>query len=164
MLGDTAMPCHEDIRQTPAWLRLEEQLQWYDNRSVKDKRWYRILRVSQLGLAAFIPVVAIAGTQWDKLLMAVFGGLIAVFEGVQQLNQFGPQWIGYRATAERLKHEKYLFLSRGGHYRNLDPVEALRLLAERVEESVSQEHARWTCTAKQTLAAKTAEGSEPASK
>jgi hypothetical protein len=75
-------------------------------------------------------------------------------EGLQQLNQFGPQWLEYRATAERLKHEKFLFLSQSGDYRDLEPAEALRLLAERVEENVSQEHARWTSTTKQVLGKK----------
>ena len=47
----------------------------------------------------------------------------------------------YRSTAEALKHEKYLFLSSAGPYAAAD---RLRLLAERVEDLVSQEHAKWT--------------------
>ena len=49
----------------------------------------------------------------------------------------------YRATAERLKHEKFLFLSAAGPYRGLIVPDALILLAERVEEHVSTEHANW---------------------
>jgi hypothetical protein len=154
MNGDPDAFGLEDLKNRPAWLRLEDQLQWYDTKSSKTKKWYKTLRISQLGLAALIPVVAMAGAEWSKWVTAVFGALIAVFEGVQQLNQFGPQWLEYRATAERLKHEKYLFLSQGGHYRDVDPKEALRLLAERVEENVSQEHARWSSTSKQALEAK----------
>ncbi len=154
MNSDTDAFGLEELKNRPAWLRLEDQLQWYDTKSSKTKKWYKTLRISQLSLAALIPVVAMAGGEWSKWVTAVFGALIAVFEGVQQLNQFGPQWLEYRATAERLKHEKYLFLSQGGHYRDVDPKEALRLLAERVEENVSQEHARWSSTSKQALEAK----------
>ena len=141
----------EDMTKHPAWLRLEDQLNWYDTKSSWNKRWYKALRVTQLVLAAFIPVIALADADWSKWVTAVFGGSIAILEGVQQLNQFGPLWVQYRSTAEYLKHEKYLFLSRSGHYRDISPEEALCLLAERVEENVSKEHARWTCTSKQGL-------------
>jgi hypothetical protein len=42
-----------------------------------------------------------------------------------------------------LKHEKYLFLALSGPYRDLKVGEALKLLAERIEEHTSAEHARW---------------------
>ena len=47
------------------------------------------------------------------------------------------------STAERLKHEKHLFLADAGQYRDLNENEKLMLLAERVEEHVSTEHANW---------------------
>ena len=50
-------------------------------------------------------------------------------------------WVSYRSTAEQLKHEKYLFLTKSGPYRDLGEEEALRCLAERVKERVSTEHA-----------------------
>ena len=61
-------------------------------------------------------------------------------EGLQQLQQYQQNWITYRATCERLKHEKFLFAARAGPYASSEP-EAL--LAERVESLVSQEHAAW---------------------
>lgn len=145
-----------ELQNHPAWRRLENQLHWYGSKSASSKKCYKILRTTQLCLAAAIPVIAMGGV-WSKWFTAAFGALIAVLEGLQQLNQFGPQWVEYRATAERLKHEKFLFLSQSGDYRDLEPAEAWRLLAERVEENVSQEHARWTCVSKQTLEKKTAQ-------
>jgi len=50
----------------------------------------------------------------------------------------------YRSTAERLKHEKYLFLSAAGPYKGLSETDRLIALAERVEELVSAEHANWS--------------------
>lgn len=157
MNQSTNFSLEEEIKIHPAWLRLEDQLQWYDTKSASNKRWYKIIRVTQLVLAAFIPVIALADKYWSKWVTAVFGGMIAVLEGVQQLNQFGPQWVQYRSTAEKLKHEKFLFLSQSGPYRNVNPAEALRLLAERVEENVSQEHARWISTSKHALEEKHSE-------
>ena len=68
------------------------------------------------------------------------GALIVVLEGLQQLQQYQQNWITYRSTCERLKHEKFLFAARAGPYASSEP-EAL--LAERVESLVSQEHAAW---------------------
>ena len=59
------------------------------------------------------------------------------------MNQYSSLWFTYRATAEKLKHEKALFLEKAGHYKELDDVEILNLLAERVEETVSTENAKW---------------------
>jgi len=39
---------------------------------------------------------------------------VVVFEGFQQLYQLQQNWVGYRATAESLKHEKYLCVARAG--------------------------------------------------
>jgi len=64
-----------------------------------------------------------------------------VLEGLQQLQQYQQNWITYRATCERLKHEKFLFAAHAGPYATAPRPEAL--LAERVEGLVSQEHAAW---------------------
>jgi len=42
----------------PAWLRLEDQLGWYDSNSVSSQRSYKILKFIQLLLAVGIPVVS----------------------------------------------------------------------------------------------------------
>ena len=67
--------------------------------------------------------------------------MIVVLEGLQQLMQYQQNWINYRSTCERLKHEQYLYLAAAGPYAALaDPG---TLLAERIESLVSQEHAAW---------------------
>jgi hypothetical protein len=73
----------------------------------------------------------------------VTGGLAAVIvllEGAQHLYQLQEHWINYRSTAEALKHERYLYLARAGLYTGEDHH---RVLAERIEGLISQEHAKW---------------------
>ena len=91
-------------------------------------------------MAAAIPVVAGAGA--SAWITGSFGASIVVLEGFQQLFQFQQNWIGYRSTAEALKHEKFLYLMRAGPYR--DSTAADGVLAERVEGLVSQEHSAWS--------------------
>lgn len=127
----------------PAWRRLEGQLQWYDNKSQHCQRWYKWLKLGQVALAVLIPVMSLLPSGLPKWSMAISGTLIALLEAVQQMNQYSTLWVTYRSTAERLKHEKFLFLSAAGPYRSLPEPERLIQLAERVEEHVSTEHANW---------------------
>jgi hypothetical protein len=83
-------------------------------------------------------------------VMAILGASVALLEGLQQLGKYDELWINYRSTAEQLKHEKYLFLAGSGPYRGLEADKALKLLAERVEERVSTEHAKWVDDVRQT--------------
>jgi hypothetical protein len=137
--GTTTEP--QEARRSPAWERLEQQIAWYDRKSTQAKRWYHRLKVTQILVAAAIPVTVAANA--DQVTAAVLGALIVVLEGFQQLFQFHANWTTYRSTCERLKHEKYLYEARGGPYGGKNPDARL---AERVEGLVSQEHAAWTTT------------------
>jgi hypothetical protein len=124
---------------TPAGERLESQISWYDRKSSHNQRWFKALKIVEIVTAAAIPVAAaISLPTW---LLGGAGALIVVLEGLQQLEQYQQNWTTYRATCERLKHEKYLFLAGAGPYTAAPRPEAL--LAERVEGLVSQEHAAW---------------------
>jgi uncharacterized protein DUF4231 len=127
------------IPTTPAWERLETQIDWYDKKSNWNQTWFKRLKVMQIFTAAAIPVGAAAGVAAGVLGGA--GALIVFLEGLQQLQQYQQNWTTYRSTCERLKHEKYLFLAGAGPYTRAPRPESL--LAERVEGLVSQEHAAW---------------------
>ena len=125
--------------ESPAWERLEQQIGWYDSKSTENQRWFKGLKVVQIVTAAAIPVAAAASAP-----LAVLGGggaLIVVLEGLQQLQQYQENWIGYRSTCERLRAERFLYLSRAGPYAGVADPEPL--LAARVEGLVSQENAAW---------------------
>ena len=130
-----------------AWERLEDQLAWYDHASAHCKRWFLVLKVLQLVVAASIPVVAALGA--EAAVAGCLGAVIVVLEGLQQLFQYQQNWTGYRATAEALKHEKFLYLSHAGPYRA--GIERDAVLAERVEARVSTEHAAWVNEQRETI-------------
>lgn len=129
----------ESVKMHPAWIRLEDQLQWYDNKSLHCQQWYKRIRLAQIGCAVSIPIIS----HWNPTLTSIVGAAIAIMEGVQHINQYPALWTTYRATAEWLKHEKFLFLSAAGPYRGQDESERLILLAEFIEEKISTEHAKW---------------------
>jgi hypothetical protein len=93
----------------PAWLRLNDQLDWYDRKSGENQWRYKQIKVAQLVLAGSIPVFALVGDVWGRWVTAILGASVAILEGLQQLGQYNNLWVSYRATAEQLKHEKHLF-------------------------------------------------------
>jgi hypothetical protein len=142
----------------PAWERLTDQLRWYDAKSAHHKRWFQGLKVAQIVLAAAIPAAAAVGASAG--LAGAAGATIVVLEGLQQLFQFQQNWLGYRATAEALKHEQFLFLAEAGPYAGAE--RRVALLAERVEGLVSQEHAAWVSVQKEAgVASQSSATSQP---
>jgi hypothetical protein len=128
-----------DSTESPALERVRDQIGWYDRKSRYNQRWFKALKTCQIVAAAAIPVAA-TGSVPDWIVGAA-GALIVVLESLQQLQQYQQNWITYRATCERLKHEKFLYLSHAGPYASAADPDVL--LAERVESLVSQEHAAW---------------------
>ena len=133
----------EQFAQHPTWLRLNEELEWYDRSSRRNQRGYKVTKTAQIILAASIPIVALAGGTWSPWGAAILGAVVATLEGIQQLWKSDTLWREYRSTAERLKQEKHLFLALSGPYRGLGVDDAFKLLAERIEEHMSAEHVRW---------------------
>jgi hypothetical protein len=123
----------------PAWERLEDQLGWYSRKSAAAQQAYKRVKLGQLIVGAAVPVVA--GLQISAALTAALAAVVLAAEGAQQLYQWQTNWVLYRSTAEALKHEKYLYLAAAGPYRAED---RYRVLAERLEGLISQEHASWT--------------------
>ena len=129
----------QDGEGGPAWDRLEDQLEWYDRKSMAAQQRYKQVKLSQLIVGAAVPVVA--ALHVSAAVTATLAALVVVAESAQQLYQWQTNWVLYRSTAEALKHEKYLYLAAAGPYRAED---RHRVLAERLEGLISQEHARWT--------------------
>ena len=123
----------------PTWDRLQDQLNWYDTKSVAAATLYKRLKAAEILIAALVPVLA--GLSAPAAVTAGVAAIVVVLEGIQQLNQWQTNWVQYRSTAEQLKHEKYLYLAQAGPYGRDD---RRRVLAERLEGLISQEHAKWT--------------------
>lgn len=148
----------EAVSKHPAWFRLLDQRDWYDRKSQYCQRWYKRLKIAQLALAVLVPAVSLFPAEYARWAASSCGVLIAVLEAVQQLNQYSTLWLTYRATAERLKHEQYLFLSSAGPYKGMTEPDSLVALAERVEEHVSTEHAHWFSESAKATVFKRTEG------
>jgi hypothetical protein len=136
--------------------RLEAQIDWYDKKSAYNQRMFKSLKLATIALALAIPLCAALSVQAP--ILGVLGALIALLEALQQLNQYHHNWITYRSTCEALRHEKYLFFGKAGHYASASDPKAL--LAERIESLVSQEHAKWASAQEQSAKSRNTSGAE----
>lgn len=141
--------------------RLEDQIGWYEQKSKVNQRRFKMMKGITIVSAAVIPVLSTAPLAYGKEIAGGLGILIAIVEGLQQLNQYQSNWTTYRSTAESLKHEKYLFLARAGPYLGADTPSAM--LAERIEALVSQENSKWFTAQSQKPGSQNSTGGSPVS-
>ncbi len=125
----------------PIYGRLEDQIDWYDRKSRSAQRIFKQIKIVEILAAAAIPFLAGLNYRGDKLVTGGLGVLITILEGLLHLNQYQQNWANYRSTCEALRHEKFVYLAKAGPYASASDSRAL--LAERVESTVSQEHAQW---------------------
>lgn len=148
-----------DPKLDPIYGRLEDQIDWYDRKSRTAQRIFKRIKVVEILGAAAIPFLAGLNYPGDKLVTGGLGVLITILEGLLHLNQYQQNWTNYRSTCEALRHEKFVYLAKAGPYATAPDPHAL--LAERVESTVSQEHAQWASVQQQS--AKTQGNTDPAS-
>lgn len=141
--GSNDLTIAPSISSHPSWIRLEDQLGWYELKSQFNQKRYKGWKTVQIILSVAIPALTLLPDDWSKWAVSVAGVMIAVLEALQQLNQYSTLWWTYRETAERLKHEKFLFLSVGGPYRGMAEQDRLVSMAERIEDIITAENSGW---------------------
>ncbi len=133
----------------PTIERLDNQIGWYDKKSLDSQWWYKRLKLAEIVAAALVPLSAgFPDIPFSHCITGSLGVSIIIFEGLQHVNQYQHNWTTYRSTCEALTHEKFLWLAKAGPYD--DNPKADILLAERVEALISQEHAKWISSREQT--------------
>lgn len=137
-----------DPKSDPIYGRLEDQIDWYDRKSRSAQRIFKRIKIVEILAAAAIPFLAGMNYPGDRQVTGGLGVLITILEGLLHLNQYQQNWTNYRSTCEALKHEKFVYLAKAGPYATVPDPRAL--LAERIESTVSQEHAQWTSVQQQS--------------
>jgi uncharacterized protein DUF4231 len=122
--------------------RLNDQIGWYDRKSVINQRLFKRLRFVEIVAAATIPFLSgFAGDSFPiRIAIGALGVLVAVVASLLGLLQLQEHWIEYRGTAESLRKEKFLFLTQTGPY---DKDDSFHLLVQRVEGLLSKENTDW---------------------
>lgn len=146
--------------------RLEDQINWYDGKSIWHQKWLKRLQVYQIVAASLIPILVYYvnnNSTTMRPLVAIIGASIAIASGIIGLYKFQENWLDYRTTCESLRHEKFLYLTCSEPY-NIE--NAFSLLVNRVETLISKENTNWaqymrkTDNAKKTCTVKPISGKD----
>lgn len=123
--------------------RLNEQIDWYNEKSFLNQKWFKRLRLLEIVLATIIPFIAGIGNviPYHSIIIGALGVIIAISAGLSALYKYHENWLEYRTTAETLKHEKYLFQTKCSPYNNDD---AFCKLVQRTERLISKENSKWS--------------------
>jgi hypothetical protein len=124
--------------------RLDDQIKWYDSKSSWNQMWFKRLRALEILFSVTLPFL-ISHITGDsgllKLLAGAMGVAVALVAGLVTVYKFQENWVEYRAIAETLKHEKYLYLTQSTPY---DGDNAFHLLVATAESAMSKENAVWS--------------------
>ncbi|MEN2280602.1 DUF4231 domain-containing protein [Algoriphagus sp. SE2] len=122
--------------------RVDKQLDWYEEKAALNKKLFIWKEGLVISFAALIPFILV----WDplesgKILSAALGMSITILSGVASTMKLEKKWTEYRTTAETLKHERFLYFTRSGHYQNPKPL--FNEFVQRVENIISKENSFW---------------------
>lgn len=130
--------------------RLDDQINWYSEKSSSYQKMYKILKRTEIIIAALIPILTSITISLDELrsvmswIVGTFGASISIIEGFLSLGKYHENWIEYRRVSETLKKEKYMFLTKTGVYKEGDASSTtFTTLVERTESIISNENVNW---------------------
>ena len=129
--------------------RLEDQITWYNSKSLKNQRMFRGLQLVTIVSAACIPFFTgyLSEAIYIKYVVGILGVLVAVLTAINSLYKFPENWIAYRTICESLIHEKYLYMTSSKPYHGK---ESFNVLVQRVEMLISKENSSWVKLTKKT--------------
>lgn len=123
--------------------RVQDQIDWYDMKSGYNKRLYlrcQYLLIVAAALVTFSGVFDAAKLGWVQFAVPALGAIIAITSGVLGICKYQEHWVEYRTTAEQLKHEKHLYITKSEPYEKDD---AFNLFVLRIEGLISKENSKW---------------------
>jgi hypothetical protein len=135
--------------------RVEEQITWMEGRAAFNQKRHKRFKRAEIIIAASVPL-SIGFSDYARTFFSVFAAVAAsvllIMISIQQMNKYYETWINYRATIEKLKREKFLFLSEAGIYsieetdaakKEIEEEKRFKIFVETIENILSVENENW---------------------
>jgi uncharacterized protein DUF4231 len=125
--------------------RFEPQYQFYDKKARESRQKFLSFQIIIIVVSAVIPIVNVAGIGNDpqiRITSSILAGIVVILTSLLQLLKSHETWVIYRATANSLLGEKYVFKNNAGFYSNLTG-DKKSAFVERVENIIAQEGTKY---------------------
>lgn len=128
-------------------LRLNNQINWFDHKSIKCQKEYKLWCLVQIILSAIIPIITIFPInkeyEWTITISIVAcGSICSAISSYLMLSNSHDLWIKYRTACELLKKEKSLYLTNSSTY-GTNPLSNFNKFVHRIEEIIATENNQW---------------------
>ena len=123
--------------------RVNDAIAWYDKSADKQKKLYLRMRATTVIGGALVPVLVNIKVPFVdiSILTTIISLIVVLLVSLESVYHFREQWTNYRSTEQSLRHEYFLFTTKGGAYAAKDKALAYQHFVERVEELISSENA-----------------------
>lgn len=123
--------------------RLDHQLDYFDSSAIKNQKRYKVLKrlailcniLTTMTIALAFTVPADYKVKMGIVALVLSTLVLATYQ-LEEFENFGAKWEKFRLVAERLRSEKYMFLSGVGVYSSGDDDQKKRKLVETVERII----------------------------
>lgn len=120
--------------------RVENQISYYSTRSSRNRLLYLTIITLQIFLGAYLTIsTKVSFHMTTDLQVTLIGAFIIILTGLQAVGNFKEKWITYRKTAERIKQEKFRFLTIPDRHKE----DEFSYFVKRLEEIFADENAEW---------------------
>jgi len=141
------LPAIKGITEDDAVVKpIDMEITWFDENARRTMRNHFRYRRVQIVLAALVPVSQVFMTGLvARETAVVLGGLLFVVQGFEGLHEYDQHYVAWRATAQALLRERYLFAVGAGPYAQTPAKgeDAKQLLADRTTAITAAESQQW---------------------
>lgn len=128
------------INQETYLKEIEEQIQWFDKKSVYYKKMYLMISTSEIILSVLTPVFFTSASKTLVILAPFSAALVAMFSAVLRLFKCQENWISYRSKCQILSTEMRLYATQTQPYRG---DQSFNHFVKRIEAILSDEYSEW---------------------
>ncbi len=121
--------------------RVNDAIAWYDKSADKQKKLYLRMRATTVIGGAIVPVLVNVKNDYVDIVTTIISLIVVLLVSLESVYHYREQWTNYRSTEQCLRHEYFLFTSKGGVYAAKNKAAAYQHFVERVEELISSENA-----------------------
>lgn len=125
--------------------RLEDQIDYYERKSLHNKKVYYGLSIAAIVANAMIPVVSVflPSATVPKLIITILSSAAAVVSSILVLFNARDLWAKYRLNATRLQAYRHQYYTRSGIFAGMEEEDAFQRLVAVCEQQMQEESSSW---------------------